>query len=110
MGLYGVVSYVVTRRTGEIGVRMALGAQPGEVARLIVSGSMRLALLGAAAGLVAAVISTRVLRGMLYGVEPTNPAAYGAAAAILGAIAALAAYLPARRAARIDPMVALREE
>ncbi len=110
LGLYGVVSYVVALRTNEIGVRMALGARPADVQRLVVGGSLVLALLGLGAGTLGALALTRVLRGLLYGVQPTNPLAYLAAAAILGAVAALAAYLPARRAARVDPLVALRYE
>ncbi len=110
IGLYGVVSYVVTRRTGEIGIRMALGAEPSQLARLVVSGSVKLALVGAGVGIVAALVFTRVLRGFLYGVQPTQPLAYLTAALMLGAVAALAAYLPARRAARVDPMIALRNE
>ncbi len=110
VGLYGVISYVVNRRTGEIGIRMALGAQPSQVARLVVGGSVRLALVGVSFGVVAALGFTRVLRGLLYDVQPTQPLAYLIATLVLGAVAALAAYLPARRAARIDPMIALRNE
>ncbi|MGH7701420.1 MAG: FtsX-like permease family protein [Gemmatimonadales bacterium] len=110
VGLYGVISYLVTRRTNEIGVRMALGALPSQVAGLVVNGSLRLALLGTGIGVVASLGASRVLRGLLYGVEPTHPLAYLAAAAVLGSVAALAAYLPARRAARIDPVEALRYE
>ncbi len=110
VGLYGVVSYVVTRRTGEIGVRMALGAEPSQVARLVVGGSVKLALVGVGFGVVAALGFTRVLRGLLYDVQPTQPLAYLIAALVLAAVAALAAYLPARRAARVDPMIALRNE
>jgi predicted permease len=110
VGLYGVISYVVNRRTGEIGIRMALGAQPSQVARLVVGGSVRLALVGVGFGVVAALGFTRVLRGLLYDVQPTQPLAYLIAALVLGVVAALAAYLPARRAARIDPMIALRSE
>ena len=110
VGLYGVVSYIVTRRTGEIGVRMALGAEPGQVARLVVSGSVRLALVGSVCGIIAALVFSRVLRGLLFGVQPTQPLTYLAGALLLGTVAALAAYLPARRAARVDPMIALRNE
>jgi predicted permease len=110
VGLYGVISYVVSRRTGEIGIRMALGAQPSQVARLVVGGSVKLALIGVSFGVVAALGFTRVLRGLLYEVQPTQPLAYLIAALVLGVVAALAAYLPARRAARIDPVVALRHE
>jgi len=110
IGLYGVVSYIVTRRTGEIGVRMALGAEPSQVARLVVGGSVRLALVGALCGIAAALGFSRLLRGLLYGVEPTQPLAYLTAMLALTAVAALAAYLPARRAARVDPMIALRNE
>jgi predicted permease len=110
VGLYAVVSYVVTRRTSEIGVRMALGAQAAQVAGLVVGGSVRLALAGAAVGVLAALGTSRVLRNLLYGVEPTQPAVYLAAAAVLGGVAALAAYLPARRATRVNPVEALRHE
>jgi len=110
VGLYAVVSYVVARRTNEIGVRMALGAQASHVAGLVVGGSVKLALAGAAVGVLAALGASRVLRNLLYGVEPTHPAAYVAAAVLLGAVAALAAYLPARRATRVNPVEALRHE
>jgi putative ABC transport system permease protein len=110
VGLYGVISYLVNRRTGEIGIRMALGAEPGQVARLVVAGSVKLALVGVSFGVVAALGFSRVLRGLLYHVQPTQPLAYFIAALVLAAVAALAAYLPARRAARVDPMIALRTE
>ena len=110
IGLYGVISYLVNRRTGEIGIRMALGAEPRQVARLVVSGSVKLALVGVSFGVVAALGFTRVLRGLLYDMQPTQPLAYLSAAVVLAAVAALAAYLPARRAARVDPMIALRNE
>ncbi|HEX7049890.1 MAG TPA: ABC transporter permease [Longimicrobiales bacterium] len=110
IGLYGVVSYVVTRRTGEIGVRIALGAQARQVERLVVAGSLRLVLAGLVAGTGAALLLTRLLRGMLFGIEPTDPIAYIAAATLLAGVAGFASWLPARRAARVDPMVALRAE
>ena len=110
IGLYGVISYLVNRRTGEIGIRMALGAEPRQVARLVVGGSVKLALVGVGFGVVAALGFSRVLRGLLYDVQPTQPLAYLIAALVLGGVAALAAYLPARRAARVDPMISLRNE
>jgi ABC-type antimicrobial peptide transport system permease subunit len=110
VGLYGVVSYTVTQRTSEIGIRMALGAPPTEVAKLVVGGSVKLALVGIAGGVLMTLGASRALRAFLYGVESTDPLAYLAAAILLGGIAALAAYLPARRAARIDPMEALWHE
>lgn len=110
IGLYGVVSYVVTRRTGEIGVRVALGALPRQVEGLVVGDSLRLAAFGLAAGLAGALSLTRLLRGLLFGVEPTHPAAYLVAVALLTAVAAAASWLPARRAAKVDPIEALRVE
>lgn len=110
IGLYGVIAYVVTRRTAEIGVRIALGARPRQVERLVVAGSVRLVLAGLAVGTVAALLLTRLLRALLYGVEPTHPTAYVAAALLLSGVAACASWIPARRAARVDPIVALRVE
>jgi predicted permease len=110
IGLFGVMSYAVSRRTGEIGIRMALGAERGSVLWMVLRESLWLVVIGAAAGLAAAFASTRLLANLLYETSPTDPAAFGAAAAVLLAVAALAAYIPARRAARVDPMVALRYE
>lgn len=110
IGLYGVVSYVVTRRTREIGVRMALGAERRQVARLVVRGSITLVIWGAGAGVVVTLAVSRLLQGLLYGVRPVEPFAYAAAVALLAAVAMVAAYFPARRAARVDPMEALRYE
>lgn len=109
VGLYGVISYLVARRTPELGVRLALGARPGQVERFVVTGSLRMAALGLVAGTVAALLLSRLLRGMLFEISPTHPAAYAAAALTLGGVAALAAWLPARRAARLDPARVLRE-
>lgn len=110
IGLYGVLSYLVARRTNEMGVRLALGAQPREVQRLVVRGSLKLALLGLAIGMAAALAISRVIGSLLYGVEPTHPIVYVSAAAILGGVAVVASWLPARRAARLDPLAALRAE
>jgi ABC-type antimicrobial peptide transport system permease subunit len=110
IGLYGVVSYVVARRTNEIGVRIALGAQARQVERLVVGRALGLTIVGLAAGVAGAAASTRVLRGLLYGVTPWDPGSYAGAVVVLVVAAALAGWIPARRAARVDPAVALRVE
>jgi predicted permease len=110
IGLYGVVAYAVSQRTREIGVRMALGARPLDVLRLIVSHGMRLAGVGLAIGLVLALAVTRLVTGLLYGVSPTDPVTLVAIGALLLSVTLLASWIPARRAARVDPMVALRHE
>ncbi|HEY3169466.1 MAG TPA: ABC transporter permease [Thermoanaerobaculia bacterium] len=110
VGIYGVMSYAVSKRTREIGVRMALGADPGDVLRLVVGQGMAVAVAGAGAGLLAALLLTRLISTLLYGVKATDPMTYAGVAALLLAIALLASYLPARRAAHIDPMRALRAE
>ncbi len=110
IGLYGVISYAVTQRTQELGVRMALGAQTGEIMRLVVGQGMRLAALGAVAGLIVALIASRMLRNQLFGISSFDPVTFALMAAVLVAAALLASYIPARRATRVDPMVALRYE
>jgi predicted permease len=109
-GIYGLLAYTVGRRVREIGIRMALGATQGNVLWLIVKRGLVLTALGTSAGIVAALGVTRLLRAFLYGVNPADPATFIAVAALLGAIAALACWLPARRATQLDPMVALRHE
>jgi predicted permease len=108
VGLYGVVSYAVARRTREIGIRMALGAQSTAVFRLVVRHGMRLALTGVAIGLIAALGLTRLLKSLLYGVSATDASTFALTALSLSVVALLAALVPARRAAKVDPMIALR--
>jgi putative ABC transport system permease protein len=110
VGLYGVLAYTVGQRTHELGVRIALGAQRADVVRLVVAQGVRVAGLGVAVGAVLALAGGRAVAALLYGVSPHDPPVLGAAGCVLLAVAALASWLPARRAARVDPMVALRTE
>jgi putative ABC transport system permease protein len=110
VGLYGVVSYTVSQRTQEIGLRMAIGAQRGDVLRMVLGGGMKLAVAGVALGIAASLAAARLVASMLFQVTPFDPASYTATAGLLLAVAALACYIPARRAMRVDPMIALRQE
>jgi putative ABC transport system permease protein len=110
MGIYGMISYIVSERTREIGIRLALGAQSRNILRMVVRQGLGLALAGAAVGLVGALIVSHLMAGLLYGVRPTDPFTFAGVALLLIAVALLACYIPARRAIRVDPLVALRYE
>src|SRR5262249_13761597 len=110
VGIYGVMSYSVTQRTHEIGIRMALGAGRTKVLGIVVGGGLKLALLGVGVGLIGSVVLTRFLSGMLYNVTSYDPLTLAAVASLLTLVAVAASYLPATRAIRVDPMIALRYE
>lgn len=110
IGLYGVIAYAVSQRTREIGVRVALGAEPGDIGRLIVRDGALLALVGLTIGLAGAVAASRLVQRFLYGIAATDPPTYIAIALLLGGVGLLASYLPARRAMRVDPVIALSAE
>jgi ABC-type antimicrobial peptide transport system permease subunit len=110
VGLYGIRSYTVARRTREIGIRMALGANATDTLRLVVREGVLLTAIGAAAGLSLSFLLGKVLAGMLYEVSGSDPVVFLAAPAVLSAVSLLACYVPARRAASVDPMIALRYE
>ena len=110
VGIYGVLSYAVTERTREIGIRMSLGASRGRVLGEVIREGMRLAVVGFAAGIAGALAAGRVLASLLHEVKPGDPAIFAATAGFLAIVALIACYLPARRAARLDPMTALRYE
>jgi ABC-type antimicrobial peptide transport system permease subunit len=108
IGLYGVISYTVGQRTREIGVRLALGATGSEIARLVLGNGIRLAFAGIVLGFAGSVAATRLIQSTLYGVPRLDPFAFGAGAAVMLLLAAVACLVPTRRAASLDPVVALR--
>jgi ABC-type antimicrobial peptide transport system permease subunit len=110
VGIYGVVSYIVGQRTQEIGIRIALGARPVQVMRWIMSEGARMALVGVAFGLAAALALTRLMASLLYGVSTTDPLTFAGVAILLMGVALAACYIPAWRAMRVDPIVALRHD
>ncbi len=110
VGLYGLVSYSVSLRTHEIGMRISLGALPAQIVRMVIGQGLTLISVGVVAGVAISLMVTRVLRGFLFGVSPTDPATLGAITVVLVTVALVACWLPARRATRVDPLVALRHE
>jgi putative ABC transport system permease protein len=110
VGIYGVMAYTVTERTPEIGIRIALGAQIKDVMRLVIGRGIKLAFTGVVIGLGGALALTQLMKTLLFGVSSTDPLTFAAVAILLMAVALLACWIPARRAAKVDPMIALRSE
>jgi ABC-type antimicrobial peptide transport system permease subunit len=110
VGVYGVIAYGVSQRTREIGIRMALGARPADVRRMLLLEGGRMAALGVALGLAGSLLLTRAMAALLYGVGPRDPMTFASVPAVLASVALAASFFPARRASRVDPIAALRSE
>jgi putative ABC transport system permease protein len=110
LGIYGVISYIVSERTRDIGIRLALGAERGKILTMVLRQGLGLAMAGAGLGLVGSVIVSHLMSGLLYGVMPTDPLTFVGVTLLLTGVALAACYIPARRAMRVDPMIALRYE
>jgi ABC-type antimicrobial peptide transport system permease subunit len=110
IGVYGVMAFSTATRTRELGIRLALGAEPRDILHLILRDGAKVSALGVGLGVVGALAATRFLSSMLFGVSPTDPGTFSAVVGLLGSASLLACYIPARRATRVDPVVALRQE
>jgi putative ABC transport system permease protein len=110
LGVYGIVAYSVSQRTREFGIRVALGAQPGQIVGMVVGQNLRIVALGLAAGIIAAIPATRLLRGLLFQVGPNDPMTFVVIGVMLAVVAMIASYLPARRGTQVDPVVTLKAE
>jgi putative ABC transport system permease protein len=110
VGIYGVMAYAISQRTGEIGLRMALGARRGDILRIVLNEAALIVIAGVGAGLLGSLLLTRFLQTLLFNVKPTDPLTFGTLTMLLASVALLASFIPARKASRIDPLVALRHE
>ena len=110
VGIYGVMAYAISQRTGEMGLRMALGARRGDILRVVLNEAVLIVIAGVGAGLLGSLVLTRFLHSLLFDIKPTDPLTFGALTIHLAGVALLASFIPARKASRIDPLVALRHE
>jgi len=110
LGVYGIVSYSVSQRSREFGIRVALGAKPSQIVAMVVGQNLRIVAMGLGAGVLAAIPATRLMRGLLYQVGPNDPTTFIAIGVMLAGVAIIASYLPARRGTRVDPVVTLKSE